>query len=52
MNEDGFGRKFLGDLVFGASENERSKTGAKKVAAFVVLFFFDGVLVERAEAVE
>ena len=52
MNEDSLGREFLGDLIFGAAENERREAGTEEVAAFVVVFFLDGVLVELAEAVE
>lgn len=52
VDEDGFGREFLGYLVFGAPENERGEPRAEEISAFVVLFFFDGSLVELAEAVE
>ena len=52
MNEDGFGREFFGDLIFGAAKNERGEAGAEEIAALVVVFFFDGSLVELAESVE
>ena len=52
VNEDGFGREFFGDLIFGAAKNERGEAGAEEIAAFVVLFFFDGSLVELAESVK
>ena len=52
VNEDGFGREFFGDLIFGAAKNERGEAGAEEIAAFVVLFFFDGSLVELAETVK
>ena len=52
VDEDGFGWEFLGDLVFGAAEDERGEPGAEEIAAFVVLFFFDGVLVVPAKAFE
>lgn len=52
MNEDGFGREFLGDLIFVTAKNEGGEAGAEEIAAFVVFFFLDGSLVELAESVE
>ncbi len=52
VDEDGFWRKLGGDLVLRAAEDEGPEAGAEEVAAFVVVFFFNRVLVVFAEALE
>ncbi|MFT6178148.1 MAG: hypothetical protein ACJA16_005478 [Akkermansiaceae bacterium] len=52
VDEDGFGREFGRDLVFGATKDEGTEAGAEEFAAFFVVFFFDGVLVVFSEALE
>ena len=51
MNEDGLGRKLFRNLVFGATENERSEPGAEKVATFIILIFFNQILIKHTKTI-
>ena len=52
MDKDCFRWELGGNLVFGAAQDEWTKTSTEELAAFLIIIFFDGGLVVPAKAFE
>ena len=52
MDEDCFRWELGGNLVFGAAQDEWTKTSTEELTAFIIIIFFNGVLLVPAKAFE